>query len=421
LAASVAEIETQIKNLTLMYNEALKYAGVTATNNWVSMEDVFVQSLETEYPAEVLDGLRVSRANLDALLQSYGGALGPLLREYGRAIAAPETDPVSILKRRIYDYFVANTKTVTSRGITFGSVTAAGGNIGGATLHRLNTDANGFAIEGTYLDAKVAKCIADQNSGSRRHEELFEFRGAAQSRDSLLPTGSGKRRNIALVSGAQSLLQNPSFSDFAGTTAVPTDIPGWTPLSSIANFAIDQTNYYREMPGESAPASLKISTNDTIYQRINLQGTQLDPLTPYYLQCVYNRQVGSGDGNLTLHLGSQTVVVALVAQTGWNILKIPLGVKNWLKTFNEDYLDVKIQISSRTTGYTLVDEPILVSFTEFDNLWYCPIGSATPHLTDDSFSWSDALAGSDSILQKWFWRFCQGYLPHSSSPSVVDP
>lgn len=412
-----AEVQTQWKNLT----KILDTVRSDLVTDYVAREDTYVQSLEGNFVPEQMDGIRAIRAQLVAAVEGYPAALAPIMREYGRIMGVPDTDLRQLVARRLYDWLLANTATVKSRGISFGSISAGGSNVGTGTINRLTKDENNYNIEATYLDTKTAKVVSDQTTGSQRHQETFELRGAAPARDSIAPSGSGLVTQVRAFCAADSLLSNPSFSDFSGSVSSLTALTGWTAGSSLANFALDQSNYYRDFPGDTTPASLKISANDNVSQKLSVRGASLDPTVPYYIQLAYNRQVGSGDGTLTLALGSQNASVALAAQTGWNILRIAVGQKNWYKTWAQDQPAVTITLGSRTTGYVLVDDVILVPYVPFDNLWYCPVGSATPFMVNDYFTFADALSGSDSVLQYWLWRACNAYVPHDPSPSISDP
>jgi len=215
---------------------------------------------------------------------------------------------------------------------------------------------------------------------------------------------------------------NPSWTLFSGTTSVPTAITDWTVGTNISNFEIDQTNYYRDDPGDGgSPASLKFTANDSVTQNWSVRNITLNPNVPYYCSLAYNRQVGSGDGDLTLTCGDQTATVSLAAETGWNLLEITIGVKSWLKTMNATSPIMKVELASNTTGSVLVDDLIFVPFQKFDGLWYLPLGDATPFLRDDTATWTDS--ATESIIQRWFWQSLGRYLPHATGGSVTwaDP
>lgn len=415
---TLAECETQLKNLVKIFDDFLTGGAATFLTN----EDTYVQSLETNLPAEALDPIRAARAKVDEFLLGFVDAVTPIIREMGRLIDAPETDVRTIIQRRLYDYYIANTKTIKSRGITYGSISAGGSNVGNGTINRLTKDAQNLDIEATFLDIKTAKIVSDQSTGTNKHEEVFEFRGGARSlAPTISPLGSGLVTQIPCVSAASSLFLNPSWSDFEGTVTALTSLTNWTVASSLSNLNLDGTNYYRGFPGDTTPYALKFLANESISQLLSLGGRVIDPLVPMYCQIAYNRQVGAGDGTITLTVGSKSATVNLAAQTGWNILRLAIGQNNWYERFMENDLDITIALSSRTTGSVLIDDLIFVPYTNFDGLWYCPVGGSTPFLKDDYDTFTDALTGSDSKIQKWLWRGFSAYLPHTGSPSVTDP
>ncbi|HBY62161.1 MAG TPA: hypothetical protein DEH78_20265, partial [Solibacterales bacterium] len=208
------------------------------------------------------------------------------------------------------------------------------------------------------------------------------------------------------------------FSQYSGTEAVPTAITDWTVTTSISNFELDSTNYYRDFVGDTTPRSLRIKANDTVTQNFNVGKARFNPFTPYYLQIAYNRQVYSGDGTLTITLGSRTTNVVLAAQTGWNVLRMPIGQNNWHSRWNQENAGVAIALSSRTTGSVLVDDVVLVPYDNFDGSWYAIVGGSTPFLRKDKANWTDT-ATEGAIVQYFLWRFFNGYLPHTTGGSVT--
>lgn len=415
-APTEAEVQTQWKNCTKCFDDLL-----TAGATWITNEDAYVQSLESGVPADAMNAIIAARSALDSALQGFAAAITPQFMEYARIVSAPETDVRTILQRRIYDYFVANSKTIQSRGFSFGSASAGGANVGSGTINRLNKDPNNFDIEAQFADVKTAKIIQDQSTGVNKHEEVFEFRGQARSlAPTIAPSGSGLVAAIPCYSAASSVFLNPSFSDYQGTITSLTELTSWTVAGSLANLNLDQTNYYRGFPGDTTPAALKFLANESISQLLSLGGRPMDPFTPYYAQLVYNRQVGSGDGTLTVTLGSKNVAVVLSAQTGWNVLRFTIGQNNWYEKFMANDLTLTIALSGRSTGSVLVDDLLVVPYVNFDGSWYAPVGGSTPFMKDDYFTFTDTIA-SDSKLQKWLWRAFGVYLPHAGSPSISDP
>ena len=425
-APTQAEVETQISNVIRLWQNFRNYASVTASTNFIDNEDTLVQSLEGEYIPELMGGIARFRSTLAAAMGLPGSAIAPLLSEMGRVINAPERGTMAIFSR-LYDFMADNSQAVTSRVFTFGTITADGSNVGDGVINRLTTDARGYGIENCTAEAKEMMVIADQYSGATEYEELFQFTGSDAEKDNLRVTGSGLVSAIRAVSAADSLTGNSSWTNFAGTTAVPTSITDWTPGADIANFEIDQTNFYRGDPDDGdTPASLKFTANDYVEQKFSVRNVTLSPSVPYWCSIAYNRQVGSGDGDLTLWMGDQYKTVTLASETGWNLLSIDLGTSNWLRTFNSSDPSIKINLASNTTGTVLVDDLIFTPMQPFDGTFWLPVGGPVNFLyvpgTGDKFTVTDTEAGT-AILQYWMWRAYGSYLPHATGGSVTwaDP
>jgi hypothetical protein len=381
--------------------------------------------LNTSFAGECTGALAAARGNLNTFIQQVANVLAPLFREYAITIGATETDIQSIMTR-LFDWFEAGPYTVASRQFTYGAVAAAVGNVGTGTIYRLTKDriASGDNIENCTAETKIAMIVSDANSGAVKHEEVFQFRGAAPERDLLKIVGSGKEAYFNCFSGrtASSYISNPSFDQFSGTTTVPTAVTDWTPTTLITNFEIDQTNYYRNFFGSITPGALKIKANDKMTQKFSVRNLQWNPNIPLFAQIAYNRQVGTCDGTLTLKIGSVSATVVLAAQTGWNILTWPASFNKdcWHKNWNTSDPGIEVQLSGRTGGTLLVDDLIVSPWVNFDGLWYAPVGGVTPFLRNDSISWTDTEVGA--ILQTFFWRAFGRHLPSTAgAPSWTEP
>jgi len=118
-----------------------------------------------------------------------------------------------------------------------------------------------------------------------------------------------------------------------------------------------------------------------------------------------------------------TASVVLAAQAGWNVLITTMNQNLWYKNFVEDDLNLEVEISGNTTGYTLVDYMIFDSMDFFDGLWYAIVGGATYFLRDDQFTFADSLTAAEGIIQYWLYRLFGYYLPHNNAgtETVTDP
>ena len=422
-----AELRTQLQNAFNIVHETRKFALDNA-DNFIGLVDTYVQSLETEFAGGAIAAADALRSALASMMS--GAVISPILSAWGKLIDVPERDTLSILGR-MYEDFIDEPETIKSRGFTFGSPVADGGNVGNGTIVRLNKDENDLDIENQTPDLKTAECIQDANSGSTKNREILEFRGGFGGLDLLDVEGVGATRTITAVDARDgSILLNPGFDEITGTAASPDDIPNWDVLdfSNVAltvdstNFNLDATNIYLPAPDDNTTVhglNVKIAQARLRQRMVNI-GTDLDPLTPYYLSVAFNRQVGSWTGNLTIKLGSQTVVTALAAQTGWNTVAIGPGDENWFKIFNQENLAVEIDVDRSGGTALLLDDITLTPFENFDGGWYVVPPGQTPFLKRDEFTWTDT--ATESIIQRLLWLLFGVYLPHTTgTPTITDP
>lgn len=426
---SEAEVQSQWKAAVAVL-EWIRANAETTSGHLAGLADTLTQALEGDFATEKAQAVEQIRARYASLYTpaSVRAVIDPHLRDYARVRGFAETDPSAILGR-LYQDFIDNSKTVTTRAITHGSPSAGGSNVGDGVLNRLVVDENNHEIEACNPEDKVFECVLDRNSGTNSHEEQFEIRGETPSKDGLETLGSGTLTSIIAASARHSaqFLTNPSFTTYSGTTSVPTAIDGWSVGTDIANFEIVTSSYYRDLDGESAPASLKIKGDDYVQQTFLTQkNPKFFPNVPYYCQIAWNREVGSLDNpaTLTLSLGGTSANVSLTTQTGWNVLRLTLNQNLWFENFNTGTLTLKIELSNHDSGYLLVDDVILVPMTQIDGTWYTLVGGATPFLRRDTFTVADTGgAPGTGKIQHWLWRGYGRYLPHTSAGSATftDP
>lgn len=406
-----AQAKQQISDLVKIWDSFRLYVSVQATP-YLTREQTVIQELKSQFFDSFSAALGQARGDLNSFVLRLPAALEALMRDYGQVINVPETSG-NLIFLRLYQYMVDNTLAVQARMISFGAVSTISA-VGNGTINRLNVDENGFALEGTTPDTKTFRCLFDEHSGGTKHQEVFEVRGQSAERDFLKITGSNVLQTAQGLSGvdSQQFLSNPSFDNFGTSAAAPNPITDWTVTTSVANFVIDQVNYYRDYEGVTTPGALKILANDTVTQDITVRRAKFVPNVPYYFQLAWNRSVYAGDGTITFTVGNVSVNVVAAAQVGWQILRIPLGVSNWFKTFDKSTFTVSVQLSGRTTGSILVDDLIIAPMTFVDGEFVAMAGGTTKWLRYDKYSYTDALYGSDAILQQWIsWRTYGRALP----------
>lgn len=372
------------------------------------------------------------RGNLNGTVSRDMAAalLTPVVFEYAKLIGSPGAGvDVARCLRDLYVYYVANTNTVKSRNITTVAGTFAGGNTGTGSLSRSAVDENNYAIESRFIELKTLKCVQDQNTGARKHAEVFNAYGIERGIDDLdvANHGSGASRTLtshhAGSGDGGSLLVNSSFSDYLSTGSVTTKFPGWTVTTAAANVTTSAT-YFRGFPGSAenttggpSDLSIQFTADDTISQKLTVSGTTLDPSRPYFLRAMLYRQ-SSATGTVTLAFGSQTVTVALSSLTNstWTELLMTVGQKNWPKYVDEQNLDISIGVASLATSTFLVDDVLFAPYDQFDGTWWFLRGGATAWLLDDSWTGTDTGgAAADAKIQYWFqWAFPGFYWPSTT-------
>lgn len=429
-----AEVWTQFKNLIWILENLDNFAN-SDTDNWVGMEDTLAQSLEGDFTPDVMRLLRSNRGNISAILapSNVRALFRPFIRELGKVIGAPETTDEAIWDR-IITYMVDNSEDINSRNLTRGSISAAGGNTGNVTVRRLTEDENGEPLESSHLETKTIECIADQNQVNL-HSEKFEIRGVERELDELDRQGSGFKSEIIALSpkATKGILQNPSFSQFAGTAGdgnTITSVTGWTATSDITNFEINESITYRGIFGEATPRSLRVIANDTISQTLSSTTKyRFDPRIPYWMQfAMYRRDTATG--TLTAHFGGISRAITIGNQTDdtWAVYGIESTPSSnlYYKNFAEDSLDIKFVTTSLATGTIHIDDVIIGQWSPFDGTWWCVSADGATHtapLREDSWTATDSLAGSEAIIAKWVFRANLPSLPsdNAGAETIADP
>ncbi len=418
------EIQTQISQVVWIFEQILLFLKTNTPNFEGEYEEFVLTDLKGDFAPLSVGPMDDLRASLSAVISAgvVRSVLDPLLLEYGKQQNFPETEPDDIFDRLLV-YFAEGSERVARRAFTYGAVSMGGGNTGDGTINRLTLDRYAHAIEAATPETKTLRCISDRNSGTQVHQELFEIRGVDIPRDFV--AGIVGEDRVGAISGLSAddsleIINNPSFHLFEGTAAVPTAITNWAVTTSIGNFVVVLTDRYRDAVHEGDDfASLRFEDNDKITQLLTVVRPTLDPLVPYYCQIAFKRE-NSCDGTLTIRVGANSKAVTLSAQSGWNVLRLDLDEKLFLRGFNATTLDIEVELASRTTGEVLVDDLIIAPMTRFDGTYYALVGGEIPFLVEDAATIADSIS-SDSINQRWFWRAYDKYLPHATGGSITWP
>lgn len=450
-ANTFASTWTQFGKVIKFVNEVEKFGNSNAANV-LDMETALTVLLEGVYVTGGVEDLRrgfrtpaaafLSSANLRALFRRW-------ILELARLVNAPEleaagqiTDAAAL--RRIREHMVTNAQTLNSRGMTI-DLTATSTGTGTGSVNRLTVDKDNTTLECTGAEVKVFFCSKDQNTpGGEKHGEVFEMKFADAEADALFWTGTGGKKEItSLNARTPGILQNPSFEQGAVTdnTALTTttQLTGWT-ATTAANWKTRSAAgfTYRGYPGDQGQTlwGLECTASDTIAQvlRTANPGARFDERRPYYAQVAWKRK-GAATGNLTLHVGSKTAVVAIgtgVADV-WNVLRIAVGQNNWPTRFNEADLDVKLVVDTLAVSTVVVDDVVLAPYENLDGTWWAIVGSDVPWLFGDTHTFTDVEGAVRALFIYWLWRAyhdqpdvlaeLRGWFPTNNAglETIVDP
>ena len=333
---------------------------------------------------------------------------------------------------RLITKLISEGELFESRNMTFGSPSGVSNK---GALHRCTVDRNGYDLECTGAEDKIARCDADQNIGVRglgpavRHREVWTFEGEAPAPDFLKWQGSGqmgRATTVDCLSGGTPLL-NPSFENGAGTTngATPTSttqFSGWV-LSSTAAFeirveteetsphAIVYKGYQGGPTGTQYLAALRFVADGSIEQIINRNSRRsFDSDRPYYGHIAVCRRA-SATGTLTFEIGSRSVQldVSTLTNDEWTLLLWPDTTNGpnaqnaWPSNFIEDLANVKVTMASLATGTVDIDDCVIQPLENIDGTYAIPVSAPTPFAVGDQWSWTDS-EGTRALFSYWLWR-----------------
>jgi len=420
------EMDNQLKAGILLLDNLLDQQTVATE------EDAYVQILESDFAASQAQGARLFRSRLAGAISSGAAVLNPILTAYTHhVVAAPERSAQAAIDR-IYTYFVANNKSVLSRGITYGSVASFGANKG--TLVRLTVDENGYDLEHEFVELKTITCIRDENTNAERFREVFELRGGNKGVDSLDASKSGAvRRDVQAKDSSSSLLRNSSFSLYSiagvftagrATLAANDTVTGWT-MNAETNFALDQNTALvaRDIVGDTTPTSIVFESGSAgvLTQAFSVNRLNLSANLPYITELWVYPHASLTAGTLDIKWGLVTEQIDLTSLNAgsWNQVFVTRDKLLWPAQFNEANADFVLTVASHDQE-VLIDEVRFGSMEPFDGTWWHIGGSkAAKFLLDDATTVTDTFAALDSKIQKWFWRTYARHLPHYANATGI--
>lgn len=396
-----------------LLEELDKFANANSPN-LVGLQDTLINSLAGDSAAAILANGDALRAAVAGQLTPANdrGTLTPCFADFMSAIALPSSSLAENLVQ-FRQWMIDNSQTINSRGMTYGSISVGGSNVGTGTINRITVDADNVPLEGAHAELKTFECVADQGQTDET-EEVFSVEGANAGADFASgSTGSGILTTMRALSArdSQTYVRNPSWSSFSGTQptagseqapATTTSWAGWT-VGDITKVKASVDQVYRGFPGDSTPMSIRFTDNTTCTQAfVDNANPTFAARTPFYVQLAIYRE-SNCDGTLTITLGSKTQAVTMTSLNNgaWNVVRLDLDQDLYYDRWKLNDATIGFALTSRTTGTLYLDDLIFSPFTLLDGIGYAIVGSATPFMRDDTFSFTDTQNATRGVLQWW--------------------
>lgn len=442
------ELATLLAEACKQRDEIYKFGAVN-TPNFLDQLNVITEDNKagTQVNA-VSNGLNAQRNNLRGLLDNSSSYILPILREFARVgysvnVTGLNDQQVIELLR---DAMNAASETIASRDLTYGTIVAGGSNAGSGTVLRTTKDRHDNNLEAGDVGAVKIEVIQDKNNlNIRPGREIARIYGSGTNKvDSVeLNDSTNQANQIRFVRAEDSILINPSFTQI-DNNITNTEQTGWR-LSDVNNFTKVVRNsgnptgdIFRYDPGTETTinpsgASLQFDDNAEIAQYIARTNRSIRRDVPYFFVVRWMRK-NSADGTLEIKLGSQTESVAVNTGTNdvWNNLILGNGSTNkgWYDVFFEDWEDttvsptirlgtqIKIELTSRTTGQIIIDDVILAPGELFNGLYYLPISDQSNEdvLIKDNWTYTDSYTGATyaGVIQETVRSITGQFLPHTT-------
>ena len=172
-----------------MLEELDQFANANSPN-LVGLQDTLINSLTGDNAAGIL-------ANGDAMRSAIAGqltpsrdrsTLTPCFSDFMAAILIPSSSLGENLVQ-FRAWMIANSQTLNSRGMGFGTIAVGGSNVGTGTISRITVDNQAIPLEGGHAELKSFECIADQGQ-TEETEEVSSPRCERSRRGTRRPTSA---------------------------------------------------------------------------------------------------------------------------------------------------------------------------------------------------------------------------------------
>ena len=396
--------------------------GLLANTAFITTWATYLAGLTGDRGPDGGAAARALRTTYAGLIDINAAMLDPHITELQEATGYPEVGAIDDTWWEYYrDFLDTAGITFQSRNLTFGTPTPTG--TGTGVLVRQTLDRHNNPIEAIDLTTYTVRCENDQFSGTEPGQESFTLRQNTQEEDRLIGDGGGQEGTTVLAtSSGDDYVANASFQtlDDPNNLTAPIEIPSWewdgTPSTDLA---YDDVDFFRSSPEELSsgiPLSLIVKASGTLTQ---VFGRGMDRLVPVVISFLYNREVGTAGGTITLSLGNLVATpVVLAAELGWNRITMVAWFDQVVQT------DVKLTITfGALTGLLRIDGFEVHDMLDFGGIPTIALPGDVDFVVLDEFSYADVLAAGDSknqrILAMTYGR--KAYLPSTTgAPTITD-
>lgn len=440
-----AELDAALPQAANLAQRIYDFVAVTSTT---FLDDIETAVAEFQYGSAERSRARIYslRRSMDSLIKTQ---IKPLFDDIflGYLRLAKSNAPTPEMGwEALQDYFIDESKSVDTRGITVGTVTTSG--TGNPTVRVLRRDRNNSLLEGVWPETVDVKTLAAQPT-TRSGQEQLELSTARQidvfSLDNSEDSGDGARIGYTLLNSDNEWLQSSSF-DWNGSIQIAgalASLGAWedsdgTNLAKLAVVddgviqSVREQDRARAVSG--APTKQCIEIDDAegdltgIFQR--LRGIQTPQ--PYdYGVWIKRRSSATGDFILTVGSKTYTVDISTLTNDVWTFVGPEYNATpandtqqyHWPQNFQTDDTQFKIETDSLATGALRIDRAFFRPMQPLNGLWFSFLGGTTPIARSYTAAIPLTLAGSDTIIQRWVHMLYGPfyYLPSDGTPSISDP
>lgn len=413
------EIWDQISKYIKIIDALYKF-GATNTPNFVAMQDTLVQSFEGNHVPTLAAYLQEWRNEINGRYNAGRTELATLfieLAKFGYSI-----NTIGKPERQIFTEIAVamNTAgdTIKSRDYTYGAIVTPGANVGSSTVLRNVKDKTGNDLEIAVAGVQRVEIVQDKNLGAVQGSELVRFFGQGNPRVDRIQYADSTSEVLdgqTLQRSVNSVLNSGSFDTLeTGAALTKNEQQNWT-LSDFADFERDTSVFFRYSENNAAKVNgigvslkAKSNTNDISFaQYVAREKLQIEKNSPYFLVLRFYKDNALTDGSLTLRLGSQTFVQALVglAANTWHNIVIGTDEKGYFDNFKENWIspanqDLGVRVEVSVTGRTVAgtynfDEMVLKKGILFNGTYFLPLagsnsGGAKDALEGDHHTFIDS-------------------------------